>query len=403
MRTEIQALILVSLLGAALPVRAAMISSRPESATIYRDGYAVLEERLDRLEPGAAIRLPADTDLASIEVFRDGKRLDSVQLEEITEDKETVEKTVVRGEVVLEKPSKTKQRVGYLLRPGTIGASAGENLLLRYGCQGIGWEPRLSVEILDGERVSVTLAAQVNNGALDLSDCRIQLASGAGQLPSRLYFARQSYAGNQYARSADLLYQMGAHTVLKDRTTLLTVRTAQSRYREKLIWHTDSRDWVRVVLLVDNPFPEPICPAPVGLYRGGVLLGQDAAEFVAPTAPLVVDAGHAPEIEVERSVETSENLANRARPFTHDTKFRVNNRGHRTVRLEVAMPKKFGSQHKTIYRFGRQPDRRPGELFIWELELKKGQAEVIALSFDSEFPQFPGYEAYEKARYEMMH
>jgi hypothetical protein len=182
---------------------------------------------------------------------------------------------------------------------------------------------------------------------------------------------------------------------------LLTVRSAGSRYERKLIWHTDSREWVRAVLMISNPFPEPICPAPASLYRRGVLIGRDESEWVSPGTPILLAAGHAPDIEVERSVDTSEHLANRARPFTHSTKFKVTNHGNERVRLEVAMPKKFGSEHKTIYRFKQKPDRRPGELFIWELDLKKDQTDVIAFSFDSEYARFPGYQTYEKARYEM--
>ena len=194
---------------------------------------------------------------------------------------------------------------------------------------------------------------------------------------------------------------LGRRTVIKDKPALLTVSSANGRYDEKLLWHTDTREWVRVVLMISNPFKQPICPAPANLYRHGVLISQDTSEWVAPGAPIVLAAGHAPEIEVERSVETTEHLANRARPFTHDTKFKVTNHGDRRIRLEVVMPKKFGAQHKTIYRFKRKPDRKPGETFIWELDLKKDQTNVIAFSFDSEYARFAGYETYEKARYEM--
>jgi hypothetical protein len=308
---------------------------------------------------------------------------------------------MVAGQVVLEKPVTTKKRVGYLLRPGISGPVAKGKLVLRYGTTGINWQPQLGAEILDKERVSVTLTALVTNNALDLRNCRIYLASSAGALPSRIYFVRQHYAGNVHTRSADLLYDVGQRTVEKDKPALLTVSSASSRYQKKLVWHTDTREWVRVVLMITNPFTEPICPAPASLYKRGVLISRDNAEFVSPGTPIVLAAGHAPDIEVERSVDTSERLANRARPFTHVTKFKVTNHGNQRIRLEVVMPKKFGSQHKTIYRFKRKPDRRPGEMFIWELDLKKDQTNVIAFSFDSEYARFPGYKTYEKARYEM--
>jgi hypothetical protein len=374
--------------------------SRPERATIYRDGYAVLEETLGRMEPQGAIQLPAQTDLTSVRVLMDGKYLGNIQIEEIIEEEKTTEKTVV-GQVVVEKPVTVKKRVGYLMRPGISKPVGKGKLLLRYGTTGINWQPQLSAEIRDEERIAVTLTAMVSNTALDLKDCRVHLASSAGALPSRIYFARHHYAGNVFGRLADMIYDLGKRTVMKDMPALLTIRSADSRYDRKLIWHTDTREWVRVVLMIRNPFKEAVCPAPASLYRRGVLISQDTAEWVAPGTPIVLAAGHASEIEVERSVETSEHLANRARPFTHDTKFKVTNHGNRRVRLEVVMPKKFGSQHKTIYRFKRKPDRKPGEMFIWELDLKKDQTNVIAFSFDSEYARFSGYETYEKARYEM--
>jgi len=374
--------------------------SRPERATIYRDGYAVLEETLGRMEPRGAVRLPAQTDLASVRVLMGGRYLNDIQLEEIIEEEKTIERTVV-GRVVVEKPVTVKKRVGYRMRPGIKKPVGKGKLLLRYGTTGINWQPQLSAEILDAERVDVTMTALVSNTALDLKNCRIHLASGAGALPGRVYFARQHYAGNVGGRSADLVYDLGRRTVMKDKPGVLTVSSAGSRYERKLIWHTDTREWVRVVLMIKNPFKVPVCPAPASLYRRGALISQDTAEWVAPGGPIVLAAGHAPEIEVERSVETSERLANRARPFTHKTKFKVTNRGDRRIRLEVVMPKKFGSRHKTIYRFKRKPDRKPGETFIWDLDLKKDQTNVIAFSFDSEYARFPGYETYEKARYEM--
>jgi hypothetical protein len=100
-------------------------------------------------------------------------------------------------------------------------------------------------------------------------------------------------------------------------------------------------------------------------------------------------------------VVTTENLANRARPFRHAIEFKVTNRGEERVRLEVIMPKRLGSRHKTLYKFRREPDRRPGELFLWELDLKPGQTKTIAFRFDSEHARFQGYQTYEKARYEM--
>ncbi|HUU03766.1 MAG TPA: hypothetical protein VM425_20190 [Myxococcota bacterium] len=382
-----------------------IVPSRPQLATLYRDGYAVLEEQISADGPGAAIRLPAETDPTSVQVLRDGNQAGSVQLEELFEKESTTEKTFVNG-VAVERMVNTIKRVGYLLRPAPAGSGAKNRLTLRYGTTGIGWQPQLVTEILDEERVSVTLTALITNRALNLEKCRIYLASSAGQLPSKLYFSAAMHHGyqpsiNSGTRSADLVYDAGSQTIIKDRTTLLTVLSARSRYDKRLVWRTDTRERIQAVLIIPNPFSRPLCPAPARLLRQSVLISLDHAEWAPPGADIVMAAGHASDIEVERSVDTTENRANRTRPFRHDVKFKVVNRGPERVRLETVMPKMFGSKHKTLYRFKQEPDRRPGELFIWDLDLKKGQTEVISFSFDSEYPRFSAYQTFEKARYEM--
>jgi hypothetical protein len=406
MRPAIRVLVLVSgLCAATATVRAAEISSRPQRAVVYRDGYAVLEETLGPVGPGAVIRLPAGTDLASVQLALNGKRLGGLVLEEVYEEVPGTEKTVVAG-VLVEKSTVAKNLVGYRLHPDLTGRVAKGKLMLRYGTTGIGWQPQLRVEILDDQRVSVTMTAQVSNRVLDLTKCRIRLASHAGPLSSKVYFGRAMIGGfNPHntgsIRSADQVYRAGVQDIPRDRTVLLSVLSSRSSYQRKLVWHTGSRERVQVALLVANPFGISICPGPVHLYRDGALISRDNAEWAPPDSHLVLAAGQAPDIEVRRSVETTENLANKARPFRHAIEFTVTNRGQAPVLLEAVMPKKIGSRHKTLYHFRRKPDRRPGAVFIWDLRLAKDQTRKVAFHFDSEHPRFAEYQVYEKAAYEL--
>ena len=376
------------------------VPSRPDKATIYRDGYALLEQKLSPKDARSAILLPPGVDMASVRVIANGRPFAGLQFEELIEEIVDTERSVVQG-VVVERPRTTKKPVGYLLRLDPSASANKGGLTLRYGSSGLSWQPELGAEIIDGKRVSVSLTALVNNTALDLRDCQIQLASSAGQLPSKVYFATHHALGNVSHRSADMIYTLGKRTILKDRPALLTVLTANGSYTKKLIWQTDTRERVRTVLMIPNPFEQALCPTPARLYRRGALISQDNAEWAEPGAPILLAAGHAADVLVERSVDTTENLANRARPFRHQLKFKVTNRGTERIQLEVIMNKKLGHSHKTLYKFKQEPDRRPGALFIWDLNLTQGKTGVIAFRIDSEYARFSGYETYEKARYEM--
>jgi hypothetical protein len=177
--------------------------------------------------------------------------------------------------------------------------------------------------------------------------------------------------------------------------------TGKSRYKKKIIWNTDTRERVRGIILTQNPFKFPICPAKTNLYDQARLISQDYAEWAPAGGPISLAAGNATGIEIERSVVTKENLARKAkaRPFNHAIEFKINNNSNEDVSVEVIMQKRIGSQHKTIYNFKKNPSRRPGQLIIWELSMKNGQKEVIAFDFDSEYQSFSGYQSYEKARY----
>lgn len=77
----------------------------------------------------------------------------------------------------------------------------------------------------------------------------------------------------------------------------------------------------------------------------------------------------------------------------------MTNRGAERVNLVVVFPKKIGSRHKTLYSFKREPDRRPGALYVWDLDLAPGKGEHISFHLDTEYPRFGDYNAYEAARH----
>ncbi|MBN2496227.1 MAG: hypothetical protein JXR96_16660 [Deltaproteobacteria bacterium] len=382
--------------------------SRPQKATIYRDGYAILEEALQLADPERAVlRLPAGTDPASVCLLSGEQRIDGLELVELLEEKEQKQQIRVHGSQLVDLVQKEKQRSAYELRLRDAKQLAGKRLVLRYGSAGLVWQPQLDLDVTGGERASIALSAVVSNQALDLHDCQIQLASGAGALSGRLYFSSASFysrhaASPDVSRAADVIYAGGRHTIAKDSSAVLRLMAAASSYEQKYLWHTDTRNRIQTLLVIRNPFPQALCASPASLYRQGALVSQDVTEWAPAGSSLMLAAGSAAGFELERSIDTRENLADKARPFRHVVAFTVRNRELSRARVEVIMPKKVGHRHKTLYSFKRKPDRRPGAYYIWELDLAKGEKKTISFHFDSEHSRFSGYESYEKASYSFL-
>ncbi|MBW1873128.1 MAG: DUF4139 domain-containing protein, partial [Deltaproteobacteria bacterium] len=376
--------------------------TRPNSVTIYRDGYAYFEENLKLGKNNElTVRLPAQTDVTSIKASVGNISLRNLEVEAIyKEESKKIRQFDLDSKRVIEKVEIIKTLEGYILYLRKRGAAGVKNVILNYGSSGISWTPRLDVTIEDKRRVALELTALIDNQAFDLRDCRVYLASGAGNMSSKIYFESARYQTSsitpQSSRAADVVYDLGRQNIPKDKTTLITFLTGKSRYKKKIIWNTDTRERVRGMILTQNPFKLPLCPAKTNLYDQARLISQDYVEWAPAGGPIALAAGNATGIVIERSVVTKENLARKAkaRPFNHAIKFTVTNNSDEDVAVEVIMQKRMGSRHKTIYKFKKEPNRRPGQLMIWELAMKKGQREVIAFSFDSEYQSFSGYQSY---------
>jgi uncharacterized protein DUF4139 len=383
--------------------------TRPNSVTIYRDGYAYFEENLKLGKNNElTVRLPAQTDVASIKASIANISLRNLEVEAIyKEESKKISQIDIGSKKITEKVEKIKTLEGYVLHLRKRGVAGARNVTLNYGSTGISWTPRLDVTIEDKRRVALELTALIDNQAFDLRDCQVYLASGAGNMSSKIYFESARYQTSSItpptSRAADVIYSLNRQNIPKAKTTLITFLTGKSRYKKKVIWNTDTRERVKGIILTKNPFELPLCPTKTNLYDQARLISQDFAEWAPAAGPISLAAGNATGIKIERSVVTKENLSRRtkvkARPFNHAIEFKVINNSNEDVAIEVIMQKRMGSHHKTIYNFKKKPSRRPGQLMIWELAMKKGQQEVIAFNFDSEYQSFSGYQSYEKARY----
>ena len=103
-------------------------------------------------------------------------------------------------------------------------------------------------------------------------------------------------------------------------------------------------------------------------------------------------------LAVKRSVVTDDNLESKSRPFRHTVNFSLRNDTAEEIMVEVLFDKMPSDRrNRTIYNFTREPDRRPGEIFIWELSVAGGAEGVIPFSFDSDRPRYSEYSHYEDA------
>lgn len=225
-------------------------------------------------------------------------------------------------------------------------------------------------------------------------------------MASKIYYDRVSPFRRGRAQEnplggADVVYDIGKQTLPKDATVLVPFLSAEATCETKYVWDTSTRQRVQTLLVAKNPLKQPICPAAVSVFRGDVRLANDVSEWTPPGRELVLRAGVAAGIEVERSVVTSENLGMKGPRFNHAIKFKAANTTREPVVVEVLFTKKLGSRHRTEYHFRKEPDKRPGTLFIWVLNLAPGGAETIEFDFDSDQARYSEYELYERARYSL--
>ena len=393
MRTRIPTLIvcLCVLASLAIAESRAVIISQPSRAVIYRDGYCFLEETLVLgAGNGAAVRLSPNTDVASLSAFLGKARVDNLAVKEEVVSVETEKGT-------------EKKRTGYLVSlPDALqGARKNQSVVLRYGVTGITWQPRLEVSVVDDGQVAISLRSLIGNGSQDLRSCQVLLASAAGPLQGKLYYEEGARGRTRAGtlRGADVCYDLGRRTIPGSTTAVTTIQSATAQFRMKHIWDTRTRERVRSVIVTKNPFDVPLCPASFAVLKNNVIVANGESEWASPGQTILLPAGTEPRIGVERSIVTTENLDKKARRFTHTIKLRVANATGRGVVVEALFGKKLGRHHRTEYRFKREPDRRPGDLLLWELKLGKDEAQTIEFAFDSDQAKYHEYEHYESADY----
>jgi hypothetical protein len=101
--------------------------------------------------------------------------------------------------------------------------------------------------------------------------------------------------------------------------------------------------------------------------------------------------GSQPLIRTFKSARTQEFPQRTDLPFTHWLEYTATNELSERAELEISVPVAYGREHRTQYRFIRQPDERPGNRMIWKYTLAPGANANVEFSLDSEVKDNPLY------------
>lgn len=366
-----------------------IVESRPEKISVYRSGPALVEERVRVPAEGRVVlRLPSLAVIPSLEVRLRGSRpaAFSVQEEKVETSSEQGRRKVVTGYFV-DLPS---------------GGENPDEVTVRYALRGINWTPGLEAEVIAGETLSLTLMGVINGTHPGFQDCDVTLASESGPLGGSIYFDpryRGTPAGIRPPGS-ETAYELGKLDIPAGATTIVTILSAEVPLQWRYLWDTRTRERVRRLAVISNPFRKPICPAPYRIRKRGLLMAEGKADWADPGQTLNLAAGYETGITVTRSIVTEDQSGVNTPRFRHYVDFSLKNETGREALVELVFGKKESARRKaTEYFFTREPDRRPGEIFIWDMRLHGSGEEALAFSFESARARYEEYRIYESALY----
>ncbi|MBN2353026.1 MAG: hypothetical protein JXD23_10695 [Spirochaetales bacterium] len=341
-------------------------ASAPQKAVIYSDGEIVLEDRLeaDRLVEDTVF-LPESLDLKTVSVTQDGKRVKYFTIER-------------RSATVRQKNAEPASAEGYLLTFPQYDRKG--EIVLRYSVNGVTWRPRLDVEIKDDRSLEMYLNAIISPGENELKDCQLTLV----------------YANSAFRTAgAAERYDIGKIDLVKNRTAYYILSSTSVEYALYYRWDVDRDDAVKQVVAFDNPLPASVDSLPYMLISDNVVVGQGDIDRLQPRAKVELACGGEKSLKTYRKVATKEDTAKKFLAFNHDLLYRVSNALDGDVLVRVYYTKRIGEVHRNVYRFRTKPSARPGEFFVWDLTVPKGDAREISFNFDSDEKNVQEYLRYD--------
>jgi hypothetical protein len=409
-----------------------IVKSSPQKAAVYTEGRCVFEEQLaENFDSRAAIRLPAETDINSIEVSRGTERLSDIKVIPAMQQVEHKPKEASGGAA---DEQGSPQLLHYLLKLNKdSGEKNSQPLTLRYAVKGISWTPLEKAEVSETGETRLCLDAVIRNEVASFSSMAVSLiATPKQKAPTKEEKNQHPYNQEEpteeycswrdmpFSRSLYAEYSVGSMALPKtaEGTSLVNIfckNTDKAEVRHS--WNTKDRK-VKKTTYIKNPYSSPLCDASMTVVKNSVIVKKVDSEWAEANEPLLLLEEDADAVVCSSSVEVTENFKKRnmwencrrsrnqddspcdtknALFYNHQYEFTCQNDSGGAVKVDVVFNKKYGLDYKNIYNFKEEPAKSPGWWHVWELELGQKEKKSIKFDIDSDRKSYNDYKKYGKA------
>jgi hypothetical protein len=348
----------------------------PERLYIYRNGFLVHEAKIpEAFIINNSFILPENVQLDSLIISQSGKRVYSYSTE-------TVEALVVlrRGE----RPTMVR-----ILRVFIPELQAGVSLDVKYGIRnsGLVWTPVLDMEVGEGRELGCALLADLRTER-ELSETTRSILA---RRPEIILASSQ----NMLLDDSGAVFNLGKPQIETGRRTLFKLEEGGTRYEVVHQWDANRDERLSAYLRAASPFKTMVQQVRMYLNASGMNVGQSSGVALSPDRPIVCYIGEQPNLAAFKSVRTAEFPDRENLPFTHYLEYRVSNGLDKRVSVEISVPVSYGTKHRNIYHFAKDPDDRPGDRMVWKYELGPGEQALVEFNFDSESKDNPLYSQFD--------
>ena len=351
----------------------------PERVLFYRDGTTVYDAKIpvDAIIDNSFI-LPRQIDVNSFTIFQDGTRIFTYSLEETTLLIHLLEEDP-------NNPGKPLIRQDRALLVTVPELQPGHPLDVRFGIgrSGVTWSLVLDMEVAQNNTLECNLLASIKTNNEVEGNIKYILA----KKPEIVLIS----STNIFIERSEAMFNLGNPLIEPNKTTFMKLEGGQSSYRLVYLWNADEEDRPSAYLYCTNPFNSSISGIRGNLNSNGLSINDYSSMRLTPGRQFELYVGSQSLLRTFKSARTQEFPQRTNLPFTHWLEYTVTNGLSEQAELEISVPVAYGREHRTQYRFTRQPDERPGDRMIWKFMLAPGANANVEFNLDSEVKDNPLY------------
>ena len=351
----------------------------PERVLFYRDGTTVYDAKIpvDAIIDNSFI-LPQQIDANSFTISQDGERIFAYSLETkvlpiqlLEEDPDNPGKPLIKmnGALLVTVPE--------LLPDYPLDVRFG------IGRSGVTWSLVLDMEVGQNNTLGCNLLASIKTDS-KLDGSIVYILS---KRPEIILIS----STNIFIERSEAMFNLGDPLLEPNKTTFMKLEEGQSSYRLVYRWNADEEDRPSAYLYCTNPFSASISGVRGNINSNGLNINEYSSLLLTPGRQFELRVGNQPLIRTFKSARTQEFAQRTNLPFTHWLEYTITNGLTERAELEISVPVTYGREHRTQYRFTRQPDERPGDRMVWKYTLAPGANANVEFNFDSESKDNPLY------------